>query len=707
MAPPRRTAELDAAFDTSDDADVIADAPPTRRSPSDGPPGYDTAVATTPTATSQSQSQSNSTTADDVFFDAGDAMPEQPAQPPRRIDTDPLGVTGGRGGDDSDDDDDDGPLSETARLDPRSANTTPHRSGGYNFEQPSYFNTSRSRSASSTGGPATPPGSGGGASLGLNAQASSSRLALDSNAAAGPSSFHATHAANAGGLARARLLLGRFGRFVGMRVPGAAYSSLAQDDGSGGNAGSSRPRRVMGGGLGTDGVFANLNAKPESRRRRAATGGDPDDRGDDDDLVDDVLPPTYEVAAADAAPGYWETTIAPGGLGWTPGGAHVGDVEDLILEGLPIGNFFGFAWNLLVSMCFQFVGFLLTYLLHTTHAARCGSRAGLGITLIQYGFYLRSRALQLAEDGNGADGGVGGGGDGGATGNVNPNPLGDYEPHTVEWGGATLVYGGASSPSSATLSARLDDAVSASAAPGHLATALASDGDNMPAASPGADGTTASSEWLAYVLMVIGYFILLSSLLSYFRVHRWGRALVAASRREQESTRIAENGGQAPEAGAGGDADGSGAGGANPPVGFIHRLRAMMRPPMSVPIDLLRADGRRTGTGEDWIIYPGSRSAAAGASASAGTGTGTPGIRIWGAAPRAGSLAFPVSSGEGGNDSDSESEDGDPEHGAGRRLVGGGDHEHLSPEERLRIGEGSSDPLEQRLIEDMRRVGLL
>jgi hypothetical protein len=31
---------------------------------------------------------------------------------------------------------------------------------------------------------------------------------------------------------------------------------------------------------------------------------------------------------------------------------------------------------------------LLTYLLHTTHAARLGSRAGLGITLIQYGFTL-------------------------------------------------------------------------------------------------------------------------------------------------------------------------------------------------------------------------------------------------------------------------------------------------------------------------------
>jgi hypothetical protein len=62
----------------------------------------------------------------------------------------------------------------------------------------------------------------------------------------------------------------------------------------------------------------------------------------------------------------------------------------MLVDGLPVGHLFGFAWNLLVSMSFQFVGFLLTYLLHTTHAAKNGSRAGLGITLIQYGFYMRT-----------------------------------------------------------------------------------------------------------------------------------------------------------------------------------------------------------------------------------------------------------------------------------------------------------------------------
>ncbi len=70
----------------------------------------------------------------------------------------------------------------------------------------------------------------------------------------------------------------------------------------------------------------------------------------------------------------------------------------MIIDHLPTGSVFSFLWNLLISISFQFVGFLLTYLLHTTHAARFGSRAGLGVTLIQYGFALRSRS---DEDPNG------------------------------------------------------------------------------------------------------------------------------------------------------------------------------------------------------------------------------------------------------------------------------------------------------------------
>lgn len=73
----------------------------------------------------------------------------------------------------------------------------------------------------------------------------------------------------------------------------------------------------------------------------------------------------------------------------------------MVIDSLPTGSFFSFAWNMLVSVSFQFVGFLLTYLLHTTHAAKLGSRAGLGITLIQYGFSMRSRADEWAGEADG------------------------------------------------------------------------------------------------------------------------------------------------------------------------------------------------------------------------------------------------------------------------------------------------------------------
>ena len=57
---------------------------------------------------------------------------------------------------------------------------------------------------------------------------------------------------------------------------------------------------------------------------------------------------SYEIAAHDAAPRYWETTVL------TPQG--VLGPDDICVDGLPVGNLFGFAWNLLVSMSFQFVG---------------------------------------------------------------------------------------------------------------------------------------------------------------------------------------------------------------------------------------------------------------------------------------------------------------------------------------------------------------
>jgi len=152
---------------------------------------------------------------------------------------------------------------------------------------------------------------------------------------------------------------------------------------------------IVGGGTNNDGVFANVTAKPSRpvllRDGRSysfpficLTHSLISSTGDDVYLVPEdsqkETPPSYAAAQADSVPPYWETTVhAPS------------SPDDMIIDHLPTGSVFSFLWNLLISISFQFVGFLLTYLLHTTHAARFGSRAGLGVTLIQYGFALRSR----------------------------------------------------------------------------------------------------------------------------------------------------------------------------------------------------------------------------------------------------------------------------------------------------------------------------
>lgn len=75
--------------------------------------------------------------------------------------------------------------------------------------------------------------------------------------------------------------------------------------------------RVYGGGSGSDGVWANLNAKPRA-------GEDVEEK-----------PPTYEQAAADATPPYWETTVL------SPF-SHTGDPNDVFVDGLLVGSFFSF-----------------------------------------------------------------------------------------------------------------------------------------------------------------------------------------------------------------------------------------------------------------------------------------------------------------------------------------------------------------------------
>src|SRR5579862_6441293 len=158
--------------------------------------------------------------------------------------------------------------------------------------------------------------------------------------------------------------------------------------------------------------------------------------------------------------------------------------DEVFIDGLPVGSVFSFVWNGMISMSFQLVGFLLTYLLHTTHAAKNGSRAGLGITLVQYGFYMKG-------SGNGA------GGSGVDDGT----------------GSADAQYGTPPDPNSHSFNPA-DAAAAAS---------MVGDGENS---NPGGSGSGSGlssitgADWLAYLLMIVGWFILIRSVSDFLRARR-------------------------------------------------------------------------------------------------------------------------------------------------------------------------------------------
>lgn len=209
-----------------------------------------------------------------------------------------------------------------------------------------------------------------------------------------------------------------------------------------------------------------------------------------------------------------------------------------------------------------------------------------------------------------------------------------------------------------------------------LAEALASASDDSNGLDPAAmqAGVGASTEWLAYALMVIGWFMLLSSLLGYWRVHRWGRQLVEAARRDQEGANGGRDG-SAEGAGHGNVSEGD-AQDTDAPTGFLSHWRTLTS----------RGGGDtssrpRGHSAEDWVIFPGlghrlgtslSRSPPT-ASSTAGRGDGG----LDGLPGRSGaSLDAELARDEEDDGMDEETE------------------RHLSPEER-------------RLIQDMRNVGLI
>ncbi|KAG6900225.1 hypothetical protein C0993_001294 [Termitomyces sp. T159_Od127] len=219
--------------------------------------------------------------------------------------------------------------------------------------------------------------------------------------------------------------------------------------------GSDSSPRIVGAGTDNDGVFANVVAKPQRAQPHVAPDGSIYMAPEETSAKD--VPPSYADAQADAVPAYWETTVhAPSADPDAP----------MVIDDLPTGSPWLFFTNLFISFFFQFIGFLFTYLLHTSHAAKYGSRAGLGLTLIQFGFYSRSIPSSDPADLSAAP---------------VPSPL-----------PASPVPGAGSAPLA-------DDSFSKS--------------------------PISSRDWLAFLFMTLGWFVFLSSLIAYIRIKRWERSI--------------------------------------------------------------------------------------------------------------------------------------------------------------------------------------
>lgn len=145
--------------------------------------------------------------------------------------------------------------------------------------------------------------------------------------------------------------------------------------------------------------------------------------------------------------------------------------DEVYVDGLPVGSLFSFIWNGMISTSFQLVGFLLTYLLHTTHAAKNGSRAGLGLTLVQYGFFTGGSSSSGGDNGNS-----------GQFAGSPPDPNAhDFDPNNV---------------------------------------------NGQESSGAGSHGGLSSSDWISYVLMIVGWFILIRSVVDFLRVKRHERMVL-------------------------------------------------------------------------------------------------------------------------------------------------------------------------------------
>ncbi|EKD02284.1 metal ion transport-related protein [Trichosporon asahii var. asahii CBS 8904] len=281
-------------------------------------------------------------------------------------------------------------------------------------------------------------------------------------------------------------------------------------------------------GGGQSGVFANLSARPDGQH--GGEGEEGSEWANENELKD--APPSYQTALRDAVPPYWDTTVVlPSST--SPFGPLSSSIsgDEILIDGMPAGNLFGFVWNLAVSAAFWLPGFLLTYVLHTTHAAKHGSRAGLGVTLLRYAFHLRSVAQELLKAGHFP----------GEMEVVDPATgklAGDKQAEDMlknfgstiefpqpwsppaEWGGGNETY----------IIHSLEEAEHIVHKYNH--TLLDVVGQSAPEVGR-------ANEWFSFMLMIIGWFLILASIGGWLRVKRFEYKLQAAQRESEAAQRAA------------------------------------------------------------------------------------------------------------------------------------------------------------------------
>jgi len=116
-----------------------------------------------------------------------------------------------------------------------------------------------------------------------------------------------------------------------------------------------------------DGVFSNLNEKPEIRS--------------------DALP-TYSQVTGEAEfdPFY----------GYEVAYCHIGEFYgEMLINNIPAGTWAGLVLSAFFSSIFDFIGFIMTFFLSTSHGTRKGALIGLAITLIRYGVIIMSGNVSL------------------------------------------------------------------------------------------------------------------------------------------------------------------------------------------------------------------------------------------------------------------------------------------------------------------------